>query len=159
MGNMDVLGEEALILASARSTRVSLAGIRIGRYQLSEHRQRLLSRVPSPGDYVKLERDSLEMMDLAYLTAKTDDEFALLRGKNEDVLFHGTSLKCQFVGELEEGLRIHKYELICHSHPGEDEPEPSPEDRAFLREIGQGSSSVISARTGRISEYTENPFE
>ena len=87
MGNMDVLGEEALILASARSTRVSLAGIRIGRYQLSEHRQRLLSRVPSPGDYVKLERDSLEMMDLAYLTAKTDDEFALLRGKNEDVLF------------------------------------------------------------------------
>ena len=75
------------------------------------------------------------------------------------MLFHGTSLKCQFVGELEEGLRIHKYELICHSHPGEDEPEPSPEDRAFLREIGQGSSSVISARTGRISEYTENPFE
>ncbi len=123
MGNMDVLGEEALILASDRSTRVSLAGIRIGRYQLSEHRQRLLSRVPSPGDYVKLERDSLEMMDLAYLTAKTDDE------------------------------------LLCHSHPGEDEPEPSPEDRAFLREIGQGSSSVISARTGRISEYTENPFE
>ncbi|MBR6230245.1 MAG: hypothetical protein IKQ97_10950 [Eubacterium sp.] len=149
----------SLSLASSRSTRVSLAGVRVGRYDLNEHRQKLLSRVPKSGNYVLLEKDSLEIMDLAYLTAKTKDEFAILRGKNEDVLFHGTSMSCRFTGELEEGLRTHKYELVCHSHPGEDEPEPSPEDRTLLRKIGQRSSMVISARTGRISEFTEEPFE
>ncbi len=153
------LKDASLSLASSRSTMVSLAGVRVGRYELNERRQNLLSRVPESGDYVLLEKDSLEMMDLAFLTAKTKDEFAILRGKNEDILFHGTPVSCSFIGELEEGLRTHKYELICHSHPGEDEPEPSLEDRTLLREIGQRSSTVISARTGRVSKFTENPFE
>ncbi|MCR4605461.1 MAG: hypothetical protein K5639_05625 [Eubacterium sp.] len=149
---------DGIAVASSKSTRVSLAGVRIGRYQLSERRQQLLSRVSRHGEYVKLKKDSLEMMDLAYLTAKTGDEFAILRSKNEDVLFHGTSRECRFTSELETGLRNHKYELICHSHPGEDEPEPSLEDRAFLRKIGQKCSTVISARTGRCSEYTGDLF-
>lgn len=151
-------GGKLLMLASGKSTRVSLAGVRIGRYELSERRQNMLLKVPHSGDYVKLDRNSVEMMDLAYLSAKTGDEFAILRGKHEDVLFHGTPIKCRFLGELEAGLRSHKYILAGHSHPGEEEPEPSLEDRRFLKEIGQQSSSVISARTGRITDFTANPF-
>ena len=30
------------------------------------------------------------MKDLAFLTAKTGDEFAILKGKKEDILFHGS---------------------------------------------------------------------
>ena len=148
-----------LILASSRSTRVSLAGVRIGRYELSDHRQNLLSRVPNIGDYVKLDFNTLDMMDLAYLSAKTGDEFAILRGKHEDILFHGEATRCRFKDDLESGLRLHRYELVGHSHPGEDEPEPSREDRLFLKEIGQHKSSVISARTGRITDFTADPFE
>ena len=151
--------EDSLNLASNRSTRVSLAGVRIGRYSLNERRQKLLSRVPKSGDYVSVVLNSLELMDLAYLSAKTGDEFAILRGKQEDILFHGTPLGCTFVGVLEDDIRAHRLELVGHSHPGEEEPEPSLEDRAFLLEIGQHRSSVISARTGRVTDYTADPFE
>ncbi len=98
-------------------------------------------------------------MDIAYLSAKTGDEFAILRGRHEDILFHGTPKECRFVGDMENWIRSHKYKLVCHSHPGEEEPEPSLEDRSFLREIGQHSSSVVSARTGRVTDYTSDPFE
>ena len=150
---------DILILASAKSTRVSLAGVRIGRYELSERRKKLLSRVPNSGNYVRLKRNALELMDLAFLSAKTGDEFAILRGKHEDILFHGTPRWCCFCGVLEKEIKNHRYELVGHSHPGEDEPEPSFEDRLFLREIGQKCSAVISARTGMTVLYTESPFE
>lgn len=146
----------ALSVASSKSTRVSLAGIRIGRFDLSERRISLLKRVPNPGEYFKFELDSIEMIDLAYLTAKTGDEFALLRSKSCDVLFHGYRTDCTFYGELKDGLKSHEYVLVGHSHPGEDEPIPSSEDRAFLRETGQKTSKVISARTGRVSDYTQD---
>ena len=152
-------GEDAIVLASSKSTRVSLAGIRVGRYALSQRRENLLQRVPKSGDFVFLEKNSLELMDLAFLSARTGDEFAILRSKQNDVLFHGESVRCRFVGTLEEGLIGHKYELIGHSHPGEEEPEPSPEDRALLNGIGQKRSSIISARTGRITNFTADPFE
>lgn len=154
----DIMDDRQLVLSSTYSTKVSLAGIRIGRYQLSAHRQSLLAKVPKCGDWASLERETLEMMDLAYLSAKTGDEFAILRGKHEDILFHGTKYECRFLGSLEEGLRKHKFKLIGHSHPGEDEPEPSLQDRVLLKEIGQRKSSVISARTGRISDFTADPF-
>ena len=150
--------EKKLILASTKSTKVSLAGVRIGRYELSERRQNLLQRAPNPGDYVKVDKDTLKVMDLAYLSAKTGHEFAILHGKHEDILYHGTATRCRFIDELEDGLRNHRYELIAHSHPGEEEPEPSMEDRELLREIGQRQSTVISARTGRMTDYTADPF-
>lgn len=152
------MGEE-LVVASTRSTIVSLAGVRIGRYALSERRQNLFLRAPNPGDYVKLELNSLDLMDLAFLSARTGHEFAILRSKHEDVLVHGQTTSCTFKGELYDGLKAHKYELLGHSHPGEDEPEPSREDREFLKIIGQKSSTVISARTGRMVDYTEDLFE
>lgn len=156
---LSVCIESTLTIASSKSTRVSLAGIRIGRYDLSEQRKNLLSRVPKSGDYVRLSLNSLEVMDLAYLSAKTGDEFAILRSKKEDVLFHGTATSCVFDGELEEDIRNHKYELIAHSHPGEEEPEPLLEDRLFLKEINQYSSFVVSGRTGRVTEFTSDLFE
>ena len=148
-----------LILASSKSTQVSLAGVRVGRYSLNEHRQNLLARVPKPGDYAKVEVGTLELIDLAYLSAKTGDEFAILRSKHEDILFHGTSTRCTFKGELEEGLATHRYALIGHSHPGEDVPEPSLSDRSFLREIGQQKSEVVSGRTGRIVSYSNDFYD
>ena len=96
----NIISEKEFTLASTKSTQVSLAGVRIGRYSLNEHRQKLLERVPYSGEYVKLEVGSLDLIDLAYLSAKTGDEFAILRSKQEDVLFHGTSMRCIFFGSV-----------------------------------------------------------
>ena len=148
-----------LSVASGKSIRASLSGIRSGKFLLNEHRRNLLSRVPDQGDYVRVELNSLKIIDLAYLSAQTGDEFAILRSKQEDILFHGTPLGCTFTDELEDGIRTHKYYLVGHSHPGEEEPEPSLEDRTFLLETGQARSTVVSARTGKMTDYTSDPFE
>ena len=145
---------EHLFLASTRSTALSLASIREGKAELNHHRKQLLAKIPRSDDWVSLSPNTVTNLDLAYLSAKTGDEFALLRGKREDVVFHGTRRECLFVGVIEQKLRTHKLALICHAHPGEDEPTPSPQDRALLRIIGQNKSSIISGRTGRITEFT-----
>ncbi len=81
--------ENGVLLSSTKSLQVSLQAVRSGKAGLDAHRQSMLNRVPGQGDWARFELCSLELKDLAYLTAKSGDEFALLRGKKEDILFHG----------------------------------------------------------------------
>lgn len=119
----------------------------------------MLNKVLTVGDWASFMAGTINLKDLAYLTAKTGDEFALLRGKKEDVLFHGDSGKCMFDDMLSEMLSTHKLELVGHVHPGEPIPFPSNEDRQALKQIGQPKSMVISAMTGMYLEYSEDPYE
>lgn len=118
----------------------------------------MLNRVPEHGDWAKFPRDHLEMKDLAYLTAKTNDEFAILRGKSEDILFHGESSRCTFDDVLVEMLLAKRLSIFGHSHPGEDPPIPSQQDRDTLKQIGQSSSQLVSGRTGAIITFTVDMF-
>lgn len=148
-----------LTISSSASTKISLEAIRVGKAGLDAHRLIMLIRIPDTGDWASFKHESLELKDLAYLTAKTGDEFAILRSKKEDVLFHGGKTNCKFTGIIYDMLIEHKLVLIGHSHPGEDDPVPSSDDRAVLRLIDQRSSFIISGQTGRITEFTGNPFE
>lgn len=151
--------KEKLMLESTKSTQISLESIRNGDAGLNAHRQKMLGRVPETGDWARFRLNTIELIDLAYLTAMTGHEFALLRGKREDVLFHGAPAECNFIGALEEMLKSRQLELLGHSHPGEPDPEPSPADREVIRKIGQARSTVISGMTGRTKEFTSDPFE
>ena len=150
---------KTITLDSSRSTQISLEAIREGDAGLNSHRQVMLSRVPEVGDFASYQHKSLELIDLAYLSAKTGHEFAILRGKENDILFHGEPTHCEFLGDLGMLLKAHKLELIGHSHPGENEPIPSMADREALRQIGQKRSAVVSGRTGKIRVYGQSPFE
>ena len=99
------------------------------------------------------------LKDLAYLTAKTGDEFALLRGKKEDILFHGDSRNCVFDGTLVDMLMTHKLYIVGHSHSGEPIPRPSGNDREALEVIGQEKSTVISAMSGMCIDFSADSFE
>lgn len=149
----------AIVLDSSRSTQISLEAIREGNAGLNVRRQGMLDRAPEIGDFANFRRDTLELIDLAYLTAKTGVEFAILRGKDMDILFHGDVRHCEFPVMLVEMLIAHKLEILGHSHPGEDDPVPSPGDRLALKRIGQKRSVVVSGRTGRMKEYGQSPFE
>lgn len=145
-------------LFSTQSMRTSLASIRSGSGGLDAHRQAMLNRVPYPGDWAKFSLGHLSMKDLAYLTAKTGHEFAILRGKSEDILFHGESLRCAFDDILVEMLLCKRLCIYGHSHPGEDTPIPSPQDRETLKKIGQPDSKLISGRTGIEITFTMDLF-
>lgn len=145
-------------LQSSQSMRVSLDVIRDGDGGLSAHRMAMLSRVPDPSNWARFDKESLTMKDLAYLTAKTGHEFAILRGKREDILFHGNSTRCVFDDILVDMLRSGKLNLYGHSHPGEEIPTPSPQDRITLQEIGQAESRLVSGLTGQEITYSSDMF-
>lgn len=147
-----------IVLSSSKSMRISLEAVRNGEAGLNAHRQSLLERVPKQGDWARFTLNSLELKDLAYLTASTGDEFALLRGKKEDIMFHGDARNCCFEGNLVELLINNKLYLEGHSHPAEEIPIASDEDREALSIIGQKDSKIISGMTGIITEYGVNRF-
>lgn len=146
-------------LFSARSIKTSLDSIRQGSAGLDAHRTAMLNRVPNTGDWAKFPCEHLSMKDLAYLTAKTGHEFAILRGKHEDILFHGDSYRCSFDGVLNDMIRSKRLIIYGHSHPGENIPRPSTQDRLALKEIGQAESRLISGLTGYEVTYTSDQFE
>ena len=115
-------------------------------------------RVPFSGDWARFPLNHLTMKDLAYLTAKTGHEFAILRGKTEDILFHGENLRCAFDDILVEMLLTKHLRIYGHSHPGEDIPVPSPQDRETLKQIDQAESKLISGRTGLEITFTLEIF-
>lgn len=148
-------------LASEESLRNSLESLRQGRAGLNRHRQHLLSRVPDRDTYASFPLNTVEDKDLAYLSAETGDEFALLRGKREDILYHGTRLNCHIENSdtLMSLLQTHKLKQEIHSHPDFDKITPSSGDRNFLKVIGQKKSKIISSYTGKIIEFSDNEFE
>ena len=148
-----------IVLKSTRSTMISLKAIREENAGLNARRQVMLNRVPEIGDSANFKHESLELIDLAYLTAKTGHEFAILRGKDIDILFHGDSRHCEFPETLVEMMIDHRVEILGHSHPGEDEPIPSFADRVALIKIGQKRSVVVSGRTGKMRPFGQSAFD
>ncbi len=139
-----------LTISSSASTRKSLEAIKFGKHGLDKRRQALLDRIPKPGMWICVDIDSLRMIDLAYLTAMTGHEFAILQSKHADYLFHGTSSECDVLADsfLQEEFLSKRMRIVGHSHPGEVFPEPSSDDRKFLWFIEQKESMVISGVTG-----------
>lgn len=151
--------EKEIIMSSSASTRKSLEAIRNGSAGLSERRKALLQKVPHSGDYAKFEKDSITTKDIAYLSAATDHEFALLRGKHVDIIFHGVKGHCRIEGELFDLLVAHKLQFVAHTHPDYDSVIPSPDDRKSLELIRQKESIIISYITGVELKYTAGFFE
>lgn len=150
---------EETLLASTESMKNSLEAIRKGQAGLSERRKKLLKRVPYPGNWAILRKQSITIKDIAYLSAAVQHEFALLRGKKEDILFHGTTYRCEFEGVLFEMLKTRKLRLVAHTHPDRGIVVPSAADRNFLKIIGQEKSVIISYISGVEKEFTSSIFE
>lgn len=147
------------ILSSTASTRTSLEAIRHGEAGLNEKRKSILARVPCSGDWATFERDMISIRDIAYLSAATQHEFALLRGKARDIILHGVERHCNFDEELLDLLQTKKLRLIAHTHSDYGAIEPSVDDREFLKHINQKSSIIVSYITGVELEFSANLFD
>lgn len=146
-------------LSSSASTRISLKAVYDGEAGLSEKRKKLLMRVPNPDDWAEFALESITTKDIAYLSAATHHEFALLRGKKQDILFHGTNYHCDITDDMIELLKEGKLYLVAHTHPDYGKIKPSADDRKFLQRIGQKKSLIVSYITGAEREFNDNIFE
>lgn len=143
--------------ASTKSFVTSLKDINNGKAGLDKRRTNLLKRMPNTGDFLKLEKGSTSVRDLAYLSAATNNEFALFRSKRHDVLVRGDNRSCNIVGELYEEIINKGYEWIAHSHVDGGTLMPSIEDRNTLKKLNQESSIIIGI-DGREKEFDNNIF-
>ena len=150
---------EMIKLSSSLSTRKSLEAIRNGEAGLTERRRNILNRVPHSNDWAAFERDSVSTRDIAYLSAATSHEFALLRGKKKDIVFHGVERHCNFNDDLLELLKVGKLRLIAHTHPDYEMIRPSSDDRSFLKYIHQDESLIVSYITGNEKKFSAYYFE
>lgn len=119
----------------------------------------MLARVPCSNDWATFEKGTISIKDIAYLSAATHHEFALLRGKTKDIIVHGVELHCYFDDELLWLLQAKKLRLIAHTHPDYSKVTPSADDREFLKHINQKTSIIVSSITGIDYEYESNLFE
>lgn len=124
---------------------------------LDNRKQSLLNRVPDPGNYASFALHTVNCEYLAYLSAKTGDEFALLRGKTEDLLYHGTPDACPIYDSepLMFLLKSGKLRLEANSHIDLGDPTMYSRDVSLLREIGQREGRIVSSCTGEIFEFLD----
>lgn len=121
--------ELTFIVSSTKSTIISLRKIHEGKAGLSNHRKSLFNKVPQSGDWAKVRKGSVTTKYLAYLSSYTNHEFAILSGKNEDIIFHGTHYHCVFRDILYDLLKSKKLELMAHSHVDSGRLAPSQDDK------------------------------
>lgn len=150
---------DSLEVSSSHSFRTSLEGVKNGTDGLDERRESMLKRVPQSNNWANFAKGSLTTNDIAYLSAKTGHEFAILRGKRVDILFHGVAQHCKFTDDLVDMLKSGQLRLFAHSHPDYDVIIPSADDRKFLNTIKQKESIIISWITGKEITFTGSAFD
>ena len=149
---------EEFHLSSSASTRISLKAVYDGEAGLSEKRKQLLIRVPNSNDWAEFELETVTTKDIAYLSAATHHEFALLRGKKQDILFHGTEYHCDITDDMVKLLQQGKLYLVAHTHPDYGKIKPSADDYKFLRQVRQKKSLIVSYITGEEREFSDDRY-
>ena len=141
-------------ISSSHSLRVSLESVRLGTAGLDSRRRSMLLRVPETGNWANFPKESITFKDIAFLSAKTGHEFAILRGKKTDILFHGEHYHCLFDDDIMDMLMSGKFRLYAHTHPDYDDIRVSEDDRIFLKEIAQKESIIVSWITGAYNLFS-----
>lgn len=143
---------------NTKSYKRSLKDIAEGKAGLSEKRQNMLNRLNESGASCRYARDTVSVRDLAYLSAATNNEFALFRSKTEDIIIRGTAKSCDVVGDLGDEILSKKYIWVAHSHIDKGNLVPSIADRETLKRLGQ-KKSIIVGIDGEEVEFYLSPFD
>ena len=112
------------------SMKLLIAALRDGEIGLNDRRQKILNRVPEPGDWGMF-RKQVETMDLVWLAAATGDCFELYECS---ALYHGSVMQILRHGDanidslLEYLLAEKKVHMTARCRPGEIEPEIGAND-------------------------------
>ncbi|MDE1465718.1 hypothetical protein [Spartinivicinus poritis] len=89
-----------------------------GAKELSKRQQVLLSKVPKELSRVILKKRDINVNDLAHLTAKTGDEFALFTRGAQRLLIRGNSNGVRLTIQQLKNLHKQGYKFSAHTHPG-----------------------------------------
>ena len=125
---------------------------------LNNRQQKILDALPEYNSRTIVKKGEINMSDLAALTAKTGDEFALFTKAGERLVVRGNSYMVEITPDEAYNMGKQGYTWSGHTHPGLDFNclQPSDGDYAILNRFNQNSSAIYNS-TGNyiIFERTE----
>ena len=116
--------------------------------QLNNRQKELLDNLPDYDSRVLLSKKSVNMSDLAALTAKTGDEFAMFTKGGERLVIRGGASNVNI--DIPQAMELAKkgYRWSGHTHPGIDflAMQPSDGDYAVLSCFKQTNSVIYNSK-------------
>lgn len=149
--------EEAIEIARPRQSGIGNPGaIADGAAQLGARQNRLLSQLGSDGARIIIPKDGISIQDIAALTAKTGDEFAIFTNGNQRMVLRGNADRIEISPQLLEQLKNEGWRWSAHSQPGNriGDAVASAADQRVLRELGQSQSLIVNSR-GDVNIFTQ----
>ena len=121
--------------------------VTFGEKELSERQQRILGELPGFGSQAIVKKRDVSMLDLAALTAKTGDEFAMFTRKGDRLIIRGNFLSVPLTPNKAEKLRSEGYRWSGHTHIGINDESliASDGDRKVLKAFNQSKSLIYNA--------------
>ena len=120
----------------------------------SRRQKRILEALPGYGSQTTVKKREVSMMDLAALTEKTGDEFALFTRKGERLIIRGNNKRIPLEEDDLVNLNQAGYRWSGHTHPGRTDAalDVSQGDRDALGFFSQENCAVYNAH-GRHSVF------
>ena len=126
--------------------------VTFGNKELSERQQRILEALPGFGSQAIVKKRDVSMLDLAALTAKTGDEFAMFTRKGDRLIMRGDNDTVPINEKTAMKLRDDGFRWSGHTHPGFSETNliASDGDIKVLKAFGQKRSALYNATGNQV---------
>lgn len=121
--------------------------IGFGFKELNQRQQAVLNKLPMFGDRIIVNKRGVSMLDLAALTAKTGDEFAMFTRAGKRMIIRGNSEIVPLRPKEITELREKGYRWSGHTHPGYTDTDliASDGDKRALELFDQSNSSIYNS--------------
>ena len=128
----------------------SAVAIQRGWGELSPRQANLLEQLSKSGKTITIKKNDINVYDLACLTAKTGDEFAMFTLGSRRVILRGNAITTPIPVPLMEKLQAQKWTWSAHTHPANiNAPNLTPSgltgDVGILLELDQEQSMIINS--------------
>ena len=127
--------------------------------ELSARQTKILEQLPKYESSIYLHKNDVNVVDLAALTAKTGDEFALFTLGARRMIVRGDSRGID-IADILPKLQAEKWTWSAHTHPGTRDialnASGIPGDRQILELLGQNRSLIVNSAGRRNVFDTEN---
>lgn len=116
--------------------------------ELNNRQKLLLEKLPEFDSRTIVPKDSVNMADLAALTAETGNEFAMFTKRSDRLIIRGNEKMVNIDVDAAEQLAKEGYRWSGHTHPGMDfiAMQPSDGDYAILDCFKQESSVIYNSK-------------
>ena len=116
--------------------------------ELNNRQKQLLEKLPDFDSRTIVPKDSVNMADLAALTAETGNEFAMFTKRSDRLIIRGNEKMVNIDVDAAEQLAKEGYRWSGHTHPGMDfiAMQPSDGDYAILDCFKQESSVIYNSK-------------